>query len=129
VKVARTVDDFFFLQRTLQSVFPHSYIPPLRISKDDMKESTEAAIRKLISRCFNFLSKVSKREELLENVYTFRFLVEEKPSNYREHRSNNQDLFIDGFGSFKNIEGEVGVNVSEEGEKMKKEYMGKSVHF
>jgi hypothetical protein len=65
VKVARTVDDFSFLQRTLQSLFPHSFIPPLRVSKDDMKESTEPAIRKLISRCFSFLSKASKREELL----------------------------------------------------------------
>lgn len=65
VRVARTVDDFSFLQRTLQGLFPHSFVPPLRISKDDMKESTEPAIRKLISRCFSFLSKVSRREELL----------------------------------------------------------------
>ena len=40
VKVARTVDDFSFLQRTLQNIFPHSFIPGLRISKDDLKEST-----------------------------------------------------------------------------------------
>jgi hypothetical protein len=36
IKVARNMDDFFFLEKTLQNIFPHSFIHPLRTSKDDM---------------------------------------------------------------------------------------------
>lgn len=55
--------------------------------------------------------------------------MEEKPNNYREHRLKNQDICIDGFGGFKNIQGEVGVNVSQQAEDSKKEFMGKSASF
>lgn len=55
--------------------------------------------------------------------------MEEKPSNYREHRLKNQDVCVDGFGGFKSIQGEVGVDVSQRSEESKKEFMGKSVSF
>jgi hypothetical protein len=74
----------------------------------------------MISQCFSFLCKVSKREDLLENVFTFRFLVEEKPQNYIEHKLNNDSVCVDGLSSFKNIEGKVSANVSEKAERAKK---------
>lgn len=55
--------------------------------------------------------------------------MEEKPINYREHRLKNQDISIDNFGTFRNIQGEVGVDVSQQAEQSKKEFMGKSASF
>lgn len=40
IRVSRNFDDFLFLEKTLHSIFPYSFIPPLRISKDDLKSTT-----------------------------------------------------------------------------------------
>ena len=93
------------------------------------KIDNEVVQRYLLSECKRFINKVCKTELLLENLYTFRFLKEQKYDNYQEHKKNHNEPLINHVKVLKNIEGCVPIELSDVNEEIKKDYYRKSDLF
>lgn len=59
----------------LQRIYPHSFVPMLNITKQELEEVDMEWVRvKITKKCDKFIQKIVENENFLENVYTFRFL-------------------------------------------------------